>query len=137
MQSSKIQMEKAEIALELFKLYEFPKEVEKLFSDYSEARRELERIEARARSRLAQAEAKLSSNKATYLVRKERLEKLQKQLADKGYYKGKIDGIVGQETLKAWDRWYGDKMCVKLIKKMSEEKRNESKIKKEESKWKK
>ena len=80
MQSLGIQKQKANIALELFKLYEFPKETEKLFSDYNEARRELERIEARARSKLAQAQAKLGSNEATYLVRKERLEKLKKQL---------------------------------------------------------
>ncbi|RKY24099.1 MAG: hypothetical protein DRP62_04520 [Planctomycetota bacterium] len=80
MQSLGIQKQKADIALELFKLYEFPKETEKLFSDYNEARRELERIKARARSKLAQAQAKLGSSEATYLVRKERLEKLKKQL---------------------------------------------------------
>jgi HlyD family secretion protein len=80
MQSREIQLEKAEIALELFKLYEFPKETEKLLNDYNEARRELERIEASARSKLAQAQAKLESYQATYSLQKERLEKLQKQL---------------------------------------------------------
>jgi len=44
MQSSKIQMARARTALELFRLYEFPKEAEKLLSDYNEANRELERI---------------------------------------------------------------------------------------------
>jgi len=80
MQSSKIQMDKARTALELFRLYEFPKEAEKLLSDYNEAERELERIEAGARSKLAQAQAKLDSRKATYSLGKERLEKLRKQL---------------------------------------------------------
>ncbi|MGA1980025.1 MAG: efflux RND transporter periplasmic adaptor subunit [Sedimentisphaerales bacterium] len=80
MQSSKIQMDRARTALELFRLYEFPKETEKLLSDYNEANRELERIEAGARSKLAQAQAKLDSKKATYSLEKERLEKWRKQL---------------------------------------------------------
>ncbi|MBN1392018.1 MAG: efflux RND transporter periplasmic adaptor subunit [Sedimentisphaerales bacterium] len=81
MQSSRIQMDKSRTALELFRLYEFPKEAEKLLSDYNEAKRELERIEAKARSSLAQAQAKLDSRKATYALEKERLEKCRKQLA--------------------------------------------------------
>jgi HlyD family secretion protein len=80
MQSSKIQLESAETALELFRLYEFPKEAEKLLSDYNEAERGLERIKAGARSKLAQAQARLSSKEATYSLEKERLEKLRKQL---------------------------------------------------------
>ena len=79
-QSRKIQMVRAKTALKLLELYEFPKETEKLFSDYQEARRELERIEARARSKLAQAEAKLGSGEAKYLLQKERLAKLRRQL---------------------------------------------------------
>jgi len=75
-----IAWEKARTAKDLFIKYEFPKEAEKLLSDYDEARRELERIEARARSKLSQAQAKLSSSEATYLLQKKRLEKLQKQL---------------------------------------------------------
>jgi len=80
LQSCEIKKEKAEIALELFKLYEFPKETEKLLNDYNEAKLELERIEASARSKLAQAQARLKSREATYSLQKERLEKLQKQL---------------------------------------------------------
>ncbi len=76
-----VSLEKAYTAKELFLKYEFPKELEKLLSDYEEAERELERIEARARSELAQAEAKLKSSEALFLVQKERLEKMQKQLA--------------------------------------------------------
>jgi len=80
MQSSKIQTDRAMTALELFRLYEFPKEAEELLSDHDEAERESERIEAGARSKLAQAQAKLYSKKATYSLEKERLEKLQEQL---------------------------------------------------------
>jgi RND family efflux transporter MFP subunit len=79
-QSLKIQMEKARTAKDLFIKYEFPKQTEKLLSDYDEAKRELERIEARARSKLTQAQARLKSSEATYLLQKRRLEKLQKQL---------------------------------------------------------
>jgi len=76
-----VSLEKAYTAKELFLKYEFPKKLEKLFSDYEEAERELERIEARARSELARAEAKLKSSEASFLVQKERLEKMRKQLA--------------------------------------------------------
>ncbi len=75
-----IKFEQAKTAKELFVKYEFPKQVEKLLNDYNEAKRELERIEAQARSKLAQAQARLKSREATYSLQKERLEKLQKQL---------------------------------------------------------
>jgi len=75
-----IELEQARTSLELFRQYEFPKEAEKLLSDYQEAKRELQRTEAKARSKAAQAKAKLDSNEAQYKLQKERLEKLQKQL---------------------------------------------------------
>jgi RND family efflux transporter MFP subunit len=75
-----IEKEKAAIALKLFKLYEFPKQAEQLMSNYNEAKLELERTEARARSQLAQAEAKLSSAKSTYEMQKQRLDKLHEQI---------------------------------------------------------
>jgi HlyD family secretion protein len=80
-QRSEISLKKALTAKELFVKYEFSKEAEKLLSGYQEAMLELDRTEAKARSRLAQAEAKLKSNEATFLVQKERLEKMRKQLA--------------------------------------------------------
>jgi len=76
-----IEKEKSGIALKLFKLYEFPKQVEQLLSDYNEAGLELERTRARARSQLAQAKAKLASAEAALGLQKERLEKVKKQLA--------------------------------------------------------
>lgn len=80
-QRLEIDKEKAEIAKDLFIRYEFPKQVEKLLSDYQEAQRELERTEARARSQLAQARAKLTGAEATLSLQEERLAKVQKQLA--------------------------------------------------------
>jgi HlyD family secretion protein len=75
-----IELEQARTSLQLFRRYEFPKEAEKLLSDYQEAQRELQRIEAKARSKEAQAQAKLDSSEAQYKLQKERLERLQKQL---------------------------------------------------------
>ena len=79
-QRLEIDQEKAGIALELFQLYEFAKQTEKLLSDYQEAELELERTEARARAQLAQAKAKLSSAMSTYTMQKQRLEKLHTQI---------------------------------------------------------
>jgi RND family efflux transporter MFP subunit len=105
MQSSKIQMDRARTALELFRLYEFPKEAEKLLSDYNEAQRELERIKAGARSKLAQAQAKLDSKKATYSLEKERLEKCRRQLAActiKAPVPGQV--VYSSSMMNRWER---------------------------------
>jgi len=77
----RIDLDKSQTSRQLFQQYDFAKQTEKLFSDYLESLREMERRQAEARSRLAQAEARLKSNQATYQLQKERLEKLQKQLA--------------------------------------------------------
>ncbi len=79
-QSLEINKEKAKIALELFKLYEFPKEAVKLLSDYEEAKRELVRTYARARSKLAQAQADLKSAQSRYESRKERLNRTKRNI---------------------------------------------------------
>lgn len=79
-QRLEIEQEKARIALELFKLYEFAKQTEKLLSDYKEAELELDRTEARARAQLAQAKAKLSGAMSTYAMQKQRLDKLNTQI---------------------------------------------------------
>jgi len=76
----KIEWEQAKTSLDLFMRYEFTKEAEKRFSDYLEAERQLERIYAQTRSKLAQAEARLSSSEARYLLNKEQLERIEKQI---------------------------------------------------------
>jgi len=104
-QSLKIQMEKAGTAKDLFIKYEFPKQTEKLLSDHDEAKRELERIEARARSKLTQAQARLKSSQATYLLQKRRLEKLQKQLKActiKAPAPGQV--VYGSSEQRSWGR---------------------------------
>lgn len=69
-----------ELALELFKLYDFPKQIEKFLSDYVEAKRRLVRTHASTRSRLAQKEADRKKSESNFRSRKERLEKSRKDL---------------------------------------------------------
>jgi HlyD family secretion protein len=95
--SNVISLDKAKTAIELFRRYEFPKQVRKLFSDYIEAGRKLERIEAQARSKLAQSQARLASARATYELQNERLEKLKKQLKA-CVIKAPAPGLVVYET---------------------------------------
>ncbi|MHC4329211.1 MAG: efflux RND transporter periplasmic adaptor subunit [Planctomycetota bacterium] len=77
----RVQKESADEALNLFGLYGLPKQTKQLLSDYSEAKRELVRTYARTRSELAQAEVRLESTQATYDLQKERVEKLQREIA--------------------------------------------------------
>jgi len=70
------ELQLAEAALELLLKYELPKKAEQLYSNYEEAKRELLRVEAKARSQIAQAEAELKSKEAAYKLQKERLERL-------------------------------------------------------------
>ncbi|MHC4359854.1 MAG: efflux RND transporter periplasmic adaptor subunit [Planctomycetota bacterium] len=79
-QSLKVQKEKADIELDLFKRYEFAKKVETKYNAYDEALRDLRKIEAQARSELAKKEARLESNKANYELQTQELEKAKKQL---------------------------------------------------------
>ncbi|MHC4721021.1 MAG: efflux RND transporter periplasmic adaptor subunit, partial [Planctomycetota bacterium] len=79
-ESLEIQKKQAETAKDLFIKYEFPKEAETRLSTYFEAKRELERREASARSMLAQKEAQLESKKATFSLETERLDKWRRQL---------------------------------------------------------
>ncbi|MHC4425837.1 MAG: efflux RND transporter periplasmic adaptor subunit [Planctomycetota bacterium] len=79
--SFRIQHEQASDALDLYNRYEFPKQTKQFLSDYHEAERELERTFARTRSQLAQAQAKLESSEASYNLQKDRIAKLERQIA--------------------------------------------------------
>ncbi len=99
-----IEEEKAEIALKLFELYEFPKQVEQLLSDYNEAGRELERTQARARAQLAQAQAKLASARSTFQMQKQRLEKLHKQIEACTIRAPAVGQVVYWSSTQRWVR---------------------------------
>jgi HlyD family secretion protein len=101
-QRLEIEREKAQIARDLFMRYEFPKEVEKLWSDHEETRRELERTEARSRSQLAQTKAKLTGAEATLSLRQERLEKVRKQLAACVIKAPGVGQVVYRSSTERW-----------------------------------
>jgi len=72
--------EQAQLALDIFLRYELPKEAEKLYSDVFEAERELERIHAKARAELAQAESRLKAKEAAFQLQRDTLKKLKEQI---------------------------------------------------------
>ena len=80
MRRKDVAVQQAETAENIFIRYEFPKMVEQRLADYHEACKELERINARAAAELAKADAELKNKEFSYIMQKERYEKLQEQL---------------------------------------------------------
>ena len=101
---NQINMESAITAKDLFIRYEFPKQAEKLLSDYEEALRKLERANKLAVSRLAQAEAKLNSTEARYDLQRGQLEDVIEQLG-KCVIVAQNPGLVvyGTGNERPWD----------------------------------
>ncbi|MBI9018617.1 MAG: efflux RND transporter periplasmic adaptor subunit [Phycisphaerae bacterium] len=75
-----IDLKQAETTLKLFIQFDFPKEVEKLCSDYHEAHLELLRIEAKAKSKMAQEEANLISAEQKLKLQKKDLDRYNEML---------------------------------------------------------
>jgi len=103
----RVTLEQALTARELFLRYEFPKQAEQLLSLYRERGRELERIKARARAALAQAEATLKSAESKYIVQKAELEDLQEQLRN-CLIRAKKPGLVVYATTGRHWRYRGE-----------------------------
>ncbi len=78
---SRIQKESTVEALKLYRRYDFPKEAERYLSDYKEAERELVRTRARARSMMAQAQARLSNAEEDVVESREDVQRRSKQVA--------------------------------------------------------
>jgi HlyD family secretion protein len=76
----KINKEKIEISLALYKSFEFPKQIEQFISNYREAELGMERAESSARSKMSQAEVRRTSSESSLKTRQERLDKLKKQI---------------------------------------------------------
>jgi multidrug resistance efflux pump len=70
----------AEVALELFKDYDFPKNAEQFLSDYVEAGRQLQRVYAQCRSRLAQATVRLSSAQEQLFWQEKRVREIEQNI---------------------------------------------------------
>lgn len=90
---SDISLQSAETSKELFIKYEFPKEAEKLLSDYQEALRKLERAKKLAVSKLAQAEAKLNSSEARHVLQTRRRDDIREQI-EKCIIRAERSGLV-------------------------------------------
>jgi RND family efflux transporter MFP subunit len=87
------ELQKAQAELDLFLRYTLPKEAEARYEDLRETMRELERVKARCRSELAQAQSQLRSRQVTYQSKKERLEKIQ-EMIDNSVIRAQKTGMV-------------------------------------------
>ncbi len=74
LQQKNVSLEQAKLDYELFKAYDFPRQIEQLLSNYREAVAELERTKSKCQSRIIQAEANVKSRRATYMLTKARLD---------------------------------------------------------------
>lgn len=79
-EQKKTALESLDTEESLYIKYEFPKQCEKLLSDYEEALRKLERTHKQAIAKLAQAEAKKKSSEATYELQMSQRRELQEQI---------------------------------------------------------
>jgi len=70
----------AEVALDLFRRYEFPKQTEQFLSAYQEVLHKLQRTIRENRSRMAQAESKFDTAKRRYEMELAKKEDLERQL---------------------------------------------------------
>jgi HlyD family secretion protein len=104
---AEVQVESAQEELRLFIRYTLPKEAETRWSDYGEALLELDRVQARARSELAQAEANRASKERTYQLEKERLEKTREMIA-KSTIRATKPGVVVYASTSNPRRYRGD-----------------------------
>ncbi|MHC4242703.1 MAG: efflux RND transporter periplasmic adaptor subunit, partial [Planctomycetota bacterium] len=99
-----VQEKAASKNLELFRLYDFPKEAETFLSDYKEAKLELERTKARARAQLVQARAKLAGAKARFGMQTKRLEKLKEQIEACVIKAPAVGQVVYWSSTQEWSR---------------------------------
>jgi len=96
-------LDEAKTALDLFLLYEFPKAVEKSYTDWLEAKREYDRVDARTNSELESARADRDTKKEALALEETRLKKVQDQLA-KTTIRAPQQGMVVYDTGSRWDR---------------------------------
>ena len=86
-------LQNAQINLDLFLDYDFPKSAEQYLSNYIEDLRNLERISAQCRSRLAQAKSRLGSAEERYSDQLDQVKLIEKQIAS-CVVKAKSPGMV-------------------------------------------
>jgi len=80
LQNRRFSKESAEVSLALLKEYDFPKSAEQYLSSYIEAGRQLQRIYAQCRSRLAQAQVRLSTAQEDLYRQTAQVKKVKEQI---------------------------------------------------------
>ncbi|MFC1780978.1 efflux RND transporter periplasmic adaptor subunit [Planctomycetota bacterium] len=93
LENSRFSLESAQISLDLFLDYDFPKNAKQDLSSYIEAKRNLNRISAQCRSRLAQANSSLGSAQTKYDAQAEQVRQLEDQITN-CTIKAKAPGMV-------------------------------------------
>jgi HlyD family secretion protein len=99
--TQELSVQTAEGKLLIFRQYDFVKNFQKTWATLLEAQEKLERARAVARSRLAQAEAKLKSREAGFERTKQRLEELRQNI-DKCTIVAKQPGFVVYQPPPRW-----------------------------------
>jgi len=79
-QSADVQLEQADLALELLKKFDDPRKQSELDADLTEARRGLDRARLQADARIADFQAALTTSEARWQLEKEKLAKYRDQL---------------------------------------------------------
>ncbi|MCP4263501.1 MAG: HlyD family efflux transporter periplasmic adaptor subunit [Planctomycetes bacterium] len=80
LQNQTFSKESGEVALALFKEYDFPKNAEQFLSDYVEAGRQLQRVFAQCRSRLAQTQVRLASAQEQLYWQEKRVKEINQNI---------------------------------------------------------
>ncbi|MBM4017461.1 MAG: efflux RND transporter periplasmic adaptor subunit [Planctomycetes bacterium] len=78
---NQVLLDEAKTAVDLFQVYEFPKAAEKAYTDWLEAKREYDRVDARTKSEVDTAKADRDNRQEALSLEETRLKKTQDQLA--------------------------------------------------------
>ena len=92
-QRTQVALEQARTALELFLAYEFPKMAEQAYTDWLEAKREYERVQARAASELESAQSNRDAKKDAFEQEDRLLAKAREQV-EKAVIRASQPGMV-------------------------------------------
>ena len=111
-ESSRLKVQTAETAQELFLKYEFPKTAEEWLSKFADAVREQDKARRVAISKLAQARARLNSAKGQYEVQLRQRKDLNEQLA-KCTLLAKKTGLVVYGSGRGDQMFYGNEEPVR------------------------
>jgi len=103
LERKKVLLAQAQTALELFLRYEFPKAAEQAYTDWIEAKREYDRVNARTQSELESAKADRDNAEQTLRLEDARFQKAKEQLGHTTLYAPQAGMVV--YALGGGGRW--------------------------------